>query len=136
MPRSSSHLLMSAIFPIVSSPRTDWSGGAPCDCDSVRAGLDEYVDDEWDRHVPSERAILLAVASHVASHVANCLHCARVAAVGARMRVVELPRRSSPESELAMVPRVTADVISQRAHDASRDGSPDDSRRIRSLRRD
>ena len=115
---------MSALFPIVSSPRTDWSGGAPCDCDSVRARLHEYVDDELDRQGPSARAILLAVARHVAS----CVHCADVAAVGVRMRVVALPRRSSPESELAMVQRVTADVISQRAHDASR--------RIRSLRRD
>ncbi len=117
---------MSALSSIVSPPRTDWFGGAPLDCDSVRARLHEYVDDEADCHVPSERAMLWAVTKHVANHVASCVHCARVeaqlramhvavAAVGARMRVVELPRLSSRESELAMVQRVTTDAMSHRA---------------------
>lgn len=113
---------MSALSSTASLPRTDWFGGAPRDCDSVRARLHEYVDDELDLHVPTERAIVLAVANHVA----NCEQCARVeaqlramhlavAAVGARMRVSDRPRLPSLKAELAIVQRVTVEAVSQRA---------------------
>lgn len=122
---------MSALSPTASVPRTDWFGDAPRDCDSVRARLHEYVDDELDLHVPTERAIVLAVANHVA----NCEQCARVeaqlramhlavAAVGARMRVTEHPRLPSLKAELAIVQRVTAEAVSQRTLAEAQTKSP------------
>ena len=159
MPRSSSYPPMSALSSIVSSLRTDWFGGALRDCDSVRARLHEYVDDELDRHVPSERAIRLAVANHVA----HCVHCARVeaqlramhlavAAVGARMRGVERPRLASPQSPWAsdhpVLTLLSFDRLPDTSRNASRDGARDrapdsartrareSSRRIRPRRHD
>ena len=115
MSRSSNPPPVSALSPLVPPRRTDWFSDAPRDCDSVRAHLHEYVDEELDLHVPAERAILLAVANHVT----HCTPCARVeaqlramhlavAAVGARMHIIGPAKTMSLRSELTLLQSVTA----------------------------